>query len=189
MTALAEQTAAMTNTVHFARNTGLLSEKTHRPSKQTRRFSPAQVQIPVFMLAFRTSPTVHAQSSIILDVTATFVSILLIGFQAAPPKPITTADLAKFDKKTVTVVGKIDKYNEKTSRISKKQYTVFTLVDAKGKVNVFLQGRPGSKFKDGDKVIVTGFYRKEKKVKEMVFKNEIDATNDKVKTNGVKLAK
>ena len=119
----------------------------------------------------------------------TLLSILLLGIQAAPTKPITTADLPKMDKKTVTVVGKVDKYSEKNSKSSMKPYTVFTLIDSKGKVNVYLHGRPGSKFKDGDKVTVTGLYSKEKKIKEMVFKNEIDATNDKVKTNGVKVAK
>ena len=121
--------------------------------------------------------------------TTALLSLILAGYQPDQFKPIKTADLANFDKQTVTVVGKIEKYNEKNSKTSKKPYTVFTLVDAKGKVNVYLQGRPGGKFKNGDKVAVTGLYRKEKKVKEMVFKNEIDATNDKIKTNGVKVAK
>ena len=129
------------------------------------------------------------EPSILRNMTATLVSVLLFGLQSAPPKAVLTSDLAKHDQKVVTVVGKVDKYKEKTSKGAKKPYTVFVVSDAKGKVNVYLQGRPDEKLKDGDKVRVTGLYRKEKKVKEMVFKNEIDATNDKVKTNGVKRVK
>lgn len=117
-------------------------------------------------------------------------TLLLLGFQATPAvEKVALSDLAKHDKKVVTVIGKIDKYEEKTSKSSKKPYTVFVLVEGKAKVNVYMHGHPKSKFKDGDKVEVTGKYQKEKKIKDLVFKNEIDCSNDVVKTNGVKLAK
>lgn len=121
--------------------------------------------------------------------SVTLLSILVVGLQAAPAQKANTAELAKFDQKIVKVVGKVEKYEEKTSKSSKKPYTVFVLVDEKGKVNVYMHGHPTSKVKDGDKVEVTGKYSKEKKLKDLVFKNEIDASNDVVKTNGVKVVK
>lgn len=119
----------------------------------------------------------------------TVLTMIMLGLQAAAPKPVLTSDLPKYDQKTVTVVGKIEKYEEKVAKASKKPYTVFTLADSKGKVNIYLRGRPENKLKDGDKVKVTGIYSKEKKIKESVFKNEIDATVDKEKSHGVKLVK
>lgn len=119
----------------------------------------------------------------------TLLSLLVVGLQAAPAQKANTAELAKYDQKVVKVIGKIEKYEEKTSKSSKKPYTVFVLVDAKGKVNVYMHGHPSPKLKDGDKVEVTGKYSKEKKIKDLVFKNEIDASHDVVKTNGVKILK
>lgn len=121
--------------------------------------------------------------------SVTLLSILVVGLQAAPVQKANTAELAKFDQKVVKVVGKVEKYEEKTSKSSKKPYTVFILVDEKGKVNVYMHGHPSFKVKDGDKVEVTGKYSKEKKLKDLVFKNEIDASNDVVKTNGIKVVK
>ena len=121
--------------------------------------------------------------------TAVLLSTLVLAFQTKAVATVKTTDLAKFDKKTVTVAGTVEKYEERTSKTSKKPYTLFIVKDAAGKVNVYLRNRPGVKVKDGDKVTVTGVYTKEKKVGKQTFKNEIDASNDKVKTNGVKLAK
>ncbi|MBS1712763.1 MAG: hypothetical protein JST30_00350 [Armatimonadetes bacterium] len=121
--------------------------------------------------------------------TAVLVSTLVLAFQSKSATVVKTVDLAKFDKKTVTVVGTVEKYEERTSKTSKKPYTLFVVKDASGKVNVYLRNRPDVKLKDGTKVSVTGVYTKEKKVGQQTFKNEIDASNDKVKTNGVKLVK
>lgn len=107
----------------------------------------------------------------------------------ATVKPVTTDQLPKFDKKPVKVIGKIEKYEERTAKTSKNEYTVFVLSDAKGKVNIYLKGRPAIKVKNGDKVAVTGLYQKEKKIKDRTFRNEIDASNDRVKTFGIKLQK
>lgn len=121
--------------------------------------------------------------------TAVLVSTLVLAFQHKAAAPVKTADLAKYDKKTVTVVGTVEKYEERTSKTSKKPYTLFVVKDASGQVNVYLRNRPAVKIKDGVKVSVTGVYTKEKKVGKQTFKNEIDASDDKVKTNGVKLVK
>ncbi len=121
--------------------------------------------------------------------TATLITLLVIGFQGAPSKPVLIGDLAKYDKQTVTVVGKVDKYQERVAKSSQKPYTVFDLNDGKHNVHVYLKGRPGTKVKNGDKVKVTGVYTKEKTVGSQTFKNEIDASSDKVKTNGVKPVK
>ena len=115
--------------------------------------------------------------------------LIVIGLQTIPTKPVTTDQLPKFDKKPVKVIGKVEKYEERTAKTSKNQYTVLVLTDAKGKVNVYLHGRPTVKIKNGDKVLVTGLYQKEKKIKDRVFKNEIDASNEKVKAYGIKLQK
>ncbi|MBL8064365.1 MAG: hypothetical protein JNM34_00755 [Chthonomonadaceae bacterium] len=117
----------------------------------------------------------------------TLLATLVLGFQAV--KPVVSADLPKFDKKAVTVVGKVSEFKEKVAKTSKRPYTIFVLTDRKGKVNVFFQGKLTTRIKDGDKVSVTGLYQKEKKIKDRVYKNEIDATNTKNKNFGVKPVK
>lgn len=125
--------------------------------------------------------------------TGALVTVLLLGFQKAPAKPIVVGELmkspAKYDKKVVSVTGKILQYQERVAKTSQKPYTVFKLTDGKVTVNVYLRNRPATKVKNGDKATVTGTFALEKKVGNNTFKNEIDASNDKVKTNGVKLAK
>lgn len=124
---------------------------------------------------------------------AALLTLFVIGFQKTAIKTVTVSDLVKdpvkYDKKSVTVVGKIDKYEERVAKASKKPYTIMIVTDGKSKVNVYMKNKPSAKVKKGDKVTVIGTYSKEKKVGTNVFKNEIDASNDFTKTNGVKPAK
>lgn len=124
---------------------------------------------------------------------AALITLFVLGFQKAAVKPISVSDLvkgaAKYDTKVVSVVGKVDKYDERVAKQSKKPYTVMTLSDGKNTVNVYMKNKPTDKVKKGDKVTVTGVYSKEKKVGSNVFKNEIDASNDKEKSHGVKITK
>lgn len=84
----------------------------------------------------------------------------------------------KFDKKIVMVTGKVDKFEQKTSRAG-NDYYVFKLVDNKSIVNIYGQGKLAKPPKDGMVVQVTGFFQVEKKLGDRVFKNEIDLTPPK----------
>ncbi|MBS1722081.1 MAG: hypothetical protein JSS66_03630 [Armatimonadetes bacterium] len=120
--------------------------------------------------------------------TVALLSLIFVGFQA-PAKPMSVGDLmksaAKYDRKVVTVVGKVAKYQERVAKKSKRAYTVFDLTDGKATVHVYMQNKPGTKIKDGDKAKVTGPFQREKKVGTQTYKDEIDASVVKGKTNGV----
>lgn len=97
-------------------------------------------------------------------------------------------DADKFDGKIVEATGKVADFQQKTSRAGNK-YFVFKLKDGDQAVNVYSQGEAKPVLKDGDKVKVTGTYRKEKKVSNFTVKNEIDITKsdkEKEKDNGFK---
>ncbi len=124
---------------------------------------------------------------------AALLTLFVLGFQAKTAKPISVSDLMKsvdkYDKKIVQVSGNIESFVEKTSKTSQKPYVLVVVKDAKNKVNIYMRGKAAKVFKKGEKVIVTGLYQKEHKVGKLTFKNEIDASNDKVKTNGIRSAK
>jgi len=94
----------------------------------------------------------------------------------AKPVVVTVSDLAKkaadFDKKTVQTTGKVEKFEQRTSRKG-NAYFVFDLIEGKERVHIYGQGKLDVKVKDGDKLKVTGFFRKEKKIGDRSFKNEI----------------
>ena len=84
------------------------------------------------------------------------------------------ADKDSYDGKEVSVSGKISNLKFKASRGGKK-YTTFVLVgESGGRINVITPEQP--KLKPGQKVRVTGVYRKSKKVGAYYFRNEIEAT-------------
>ncbi|HRF60511.1 MAG TPA: OB-fold nucleic acid binding domain-containing protein [Fimbriimonadaceae bacterium] len=116
----------------------------------------------------------------------------LFALAALAAAPITVDALIKnVDKhhdKTVTVVGRVADYSEKTSKRG-NPYITFLLRGKSETANVFLQGRLKKSLKNGDQVEVTGTFRKEKKVGERTFKNEIDATAEKSKPDNIKSAK
>lgn len=93
----------------------------------------------------------------------------------------------KWHTKEVASAGVVAEFEAKTSKRG-NPYTVFKLTEGDAKINVYLRGRlPADKpIKNGDKVVVTGIFRKEKKVGSAVFRNEIDATPKKDKPYGVK---
>jgi hypothetical protein len=83
------------------------------------------------------------------------------------------ADKDSYDGKEVSVSGKISNLKFKASRGAKK-YTTFVLVgESGGRINVITSEQP--KLKPGQKVRVTGVYRKSKKVGMYTFRNEIEA--------------
>jgi cytochrome c-type biogenesis protein CcmE len=110
---------------------------------------------------------------------------------------VPLADLVKepktYDGKTITVTGVVADFKQKTSRIGNKYFTFKLAKSEKEKdkdiVNVYSQGEAGEGVKDGAKVVVTGVFREEKKLKDFSVKNEIDATKVKDKENGVKVLK
>ncbi len=79
----------------------------------------------------------------------------------------------KFDNKLVQVEGTVERIDKRVSRAG-NEYTTFQLRSGRDRVNVFTYGHPD--VDDGDKVVVVGRYRKEKKVGNQTFKNEIDAS-------------
>jgi hypothetical protein len=84
------------------------------------------------------------------------------------------ADKDSYDGKEVLVSGKISNLKFKTAR-GGKNYTTFVLVgESGGRINVITSEQP--KLKPGQKVKVTGVYRKTKRVGTSTFRNEIEAT-------------
>lgn len=120
------------------------------------------------------------------------IATALFALAAIAAAPVTVDDLiknvGKYNDKTVTVVGRVADYNEKTSKRG-NPYITFLLRGKTETANVFLQGRLKKSLKNGDQVEVTGTFRKEKKVGERTFKNEIDATAEKGKPDNIKPAK
>ncbi len=90
-------------------------------------------------------------------------------------------DAKKFDKKSITVTGKVAKFEAKTSKKGNK-YTVFQLQGKtdKAMIHVFIKGALAKPVKNGDMVAVTGTWQVEKKMGTTVYKNEIDASTAKV---------
>lgn len=127
-----------------------------------------------------------------MTIRALGLAALTLATVAIASTPITTdklIDKAKdFDGKTVTVSGKVADYIEKTSKKG-NPYITFKLKGVKQSASVYLRGRLQKAVKNGDAVLVTGMFRREKKVGEMTFRNEIDASVEKGKPDNVKLAK
>lgn len=93
------------------------------------------------------------------------------------------ADPKKHDAKEITLVGRVDKFQQRTSKAG-NEYFLFKLVDKADKklmVNVYGQGEPAKPPKDGDVVQIKGTYRIEKKLGSRVFKNEIQVKSDDIK--------
>ena len=105
-------------------------------------------------------------------------------------KFVTVDELMKkkseFDQKVVTVRGKVDKFTEKTSKAG-NEYTTFTMMGEKQKLNGYLREHLKKAPKNGDVIEITGTFRLEKKVGDRVFKDEVDATSEKGKPYGVKI--
>ena len=106
------------------------------------------------------------------------LAIVLSGFSICPAIEITTekivTDKDSYDGKEVSVEGSVSNLKFKTSK-GGNNYTTFVLVGKSGgRINVFIEGR--LKLKPGQKVRVTGLYRKVKKVPRHTYYNEIEAS-------------
>jgi hypothetical protein len=82
------------------------------------------------------------------------------------------ADREKLHEKMVKVSGKVDKYEQRTSRAG-NPYVVFDIVDGKFRVHIYGQGKLAPAVKNGDSVLLMGKFRKEKQVGSQTFKDEI----------------
>jgi hypothetical protein len=115
-----------------------------------------------------------------------FITILLLGFvfsvgfndaatETTIEKILTNKD--SFDGKEVSVSGIVAKIKFRTSK-GGNEYTTFSLIESSGEsIRVFTWGHP--KIKEGQKVKVTGTYRKVKKIRRYTFYNEIEAVEVK----------
>jgi hypothetical protein len=109
------------------------------------------------------------------------LTIVLSGFSICPAIEITTekivTDKDSYDGKKVSVNGSVSNLKFKTSK-SGNNYTTFVLVGESGvRINVIILEHP--KVKAGQKVRVTGVYRKVKKTAHRNYYNEIEASEVK----------
>jgi hypothetical protein len=84
------------------------------------------------------------------------------------------ANRDSYDGQEVSVSGTVSRLKLKTSK-GGKDYTTFSLMsESGGSLTIFVWGQP--KLKQGQKLKVTGTYRKVKRVGRYTFYNEIEAT-------------
>lgn len=119
-----------------------------------------------------------------------FAFLLLLATAAFAGEQLTVEALLKnaktHDGKAVTVIGTVTDYKEKTSKRG-NPYVTFKLKGTKEVAAIYLQGRLKKACKNGDTVIVEGKFVREKKVGDVVYKNEIDATAAKGAADRVKI--
>lgn len=120
---------------------------------------------------------------------ATAVALAIATSWGFRPVAATAAEVLaareKFDGQAVRVVGKVSKYQAKTSRRG-NPYTVFTIEAGGAKLSVYHQEHQAPAPKDGDTVEVTGVYEKERKVGSFTVKDQVDATPGLGRTLGVR---
>jgi hypothetical protein len=100
-----------------------------------------------------------------------------------PSEPVETpaekivADKDSYDGKEVSVSGKISNLKFKTLKGGNKYATFLLVGESGGRINVIISEHP--KLKPGQKVRVTGLYRKVKKAPHRNYYNEIEASEVK----------
>jgi hypothetical protein len=114
------------------------------------------------------------------------VAILILGILSLTNKFSEAAEATiekilsskeTYHGKEVSVSGKVSGFRQKTSKIG-NPYTTFSLVGDSGAIlNIYFQGH--TQVDEGKSAKVTGIYRKEKRVGEYTFENEIEATDIK----------
>jgi DNA polymerase III alpha subunit len=119
------------------------------------------------------------------------LSVSLLSVVAARAAEVVALDVLlkspdKHHEKVVVAKGKVEDLENKVSKRG-NPYTVFKLVQGKATVNVYVRGKMESAPKNGQMVQVTGIFRKEKKLRDFVVKNEIDASPSDDKKHGVKV--
>ena len=114
-----------------------------------------------------------------LFVIVLVLTIVLGGFSICPAIGTTVdkilADKNSYDGKEVSVSGTVSADLKLKTTKDGKDYTTFSLLGDSGRrIKVFILGR--LKLQGGQKVRVTGIYRKVKKVGKYTFRNQIEAT-------------
>jgi len=103
--------------------------------------------------------------------------VVVVSVRAAEPETATVAGILKsrdkVDGKLVKVEGTVSQLQLKTSKKG-NDYSTFKLKDGDESLSVFAFDHVS--VKNGDRVTVTGTFRKEKTVGGNTFKNEIDAS-------------
>lgn len=94
---------------------------------------------------------------------------------------------AKYDGKVVTLVAPTVEFVQRRS-VSGKPYFIFKVGTPLKYVSVFSHGTCKFTPKTGQKIEATGEFKVERKLGSRTYKNEIYATEQKGKPNGVKLA-
>lgn len=100
----------------------------------------------------------------------------------ADPIAVTVTQLnqnpAQYHAKDVTVTGKVDRFQQKTSRAGNDYFTFNLTEPGKGKeimsVRVYGMGKLDPPLKDGTMATVTGDFQKEHVVSGRTYKMEID---------------
>ncbi|MCC6402460.1 MAG: hypothetical protein IT207_00445 [Fimbriimonadaceae bacterium] len=118
-----------------------------------------------------------------------FAAVLAIFSFYLLPAPATPAELlaqrGAFHRRTVIVRGALADYRPRTSRAG-NQYTTFSLASGGSKVTVFHRGHANPPLRNGDRVIVTGLFEKERKVGNFTVQNQLDATEATGRPFGVR---
>lgn len=114
---------------------------------------------------------------------------LAIVLAATKPVVLSVGDLlastSKYDNKTVSVKGKVDRF--KSGGSEDHPFYLFKLTQAGKQVSVYGQGKLKANPSDGSTVIVTGLFAHERHVGDRTYKDEIDASAKLDKTYGVLL--
>jgi len=97
-------------------------------------------------------------------------------------------DASKYDGKDVTIQGVVEDLSEKVSG-GGNAYTSLKVKDGEKRVTVWMRGHLNIKIKNGDEVAATGMFLKERKVGDVIYKNEIDMTSKPGKSYGLELIK
>lgn len=118
-----------------------------------------------------------------------YIAVLAVAAAALADGPLSVSALLKsadkHDSREVFVKGKVSKFDQKTSRAGNKYFTL-VLKEGDDLLNVYSRGELKPAVKPGDTVEVRGVFRKEKKLRDFTVKNEVDATEMKDKSYGVK---
>lgn len=112
-------------------------------------------------------------SKIALIVGIASLAAILMAEALSPAALLKDAD--KHNAKVVEVKGKVEDFEQRTSKKGNK-YFLLKLKEGESVVNVYGQGELKPAVDKGDKVLVRGYFRKEKKLPNFTVKNEVDVT-------------
>ena len=105
---------------------------------------------------------------------------------------VSVADLlkdpAKFDGKEIAVQGIVEDFSEKVSG-GGNAYVSLKCKDGEKRITVWMRGHLTTKVKNGDEIVATGVFAKERRVGDVVYKNELDITPKPGKAYGILLVK